>query len=148
MTLQPGTTRGILSVLSVSSMEQDHWFLQDIVSHSKWRLFTADRVPAALALLRQHEISVLLCERDLTPGTWMDMLDQIGSLSCAPALIVTSRLADERLWAEAMNLGAWDVLAKPFDRTEVIRTIKSGWQHWYDQARFHATGSNVMKAAS
>jgi len=36
---------------------------------------------------------------------------------------VTSRLADERLWAEALNLGAYDVLAKPFDSTEAMRVV-------------------------
>jgi CheY-like chemotaxis protein len=36
-----------------------------------------------------------------------------------PMLIVTSRLADDYLWAEALNLGAYDVLAKPFDASEV-----------------------------
>jgi FixJ family two-component response regulator len=42
-------------------------------------------------------------------------------------LIVTSRLADEHLWAEALNLGAYDVLAKPFDQEEVIRVLSSAW---------------------
>ena len=40
-----------------------------------------------------------------------------------PALIVTSRLADERLWAEVLNLGAFDLLSKPFDFDEATRII-------------------------
>jgi hypothetical protein len=44
--------------------------------------------------------------------------------------IVVSRLADEQLWAEALNLGDWDVLATPFDRSESIRSVASGWRHW------------------
>ena len=43
-------------------------------------------------------------------------------------MIVTSRLADERLWAEALNLGAYDVLAKPFDRTEAMRVVAAAWR--------------------
>ena len=31
-----------------------------------------------------------------------------------PLVIVASHLADDQLWAEALNLGAHDVLAKPF----------------------------------
>ncbi len=76
------------------------------------------------------------------------MLDHIRNLSSSPSLIVTSTLADERLWTEAMNLGAWDVLAKPFDRTDVIRTVKTGWQNWYYQTQTPATAVKVMKAAS
>jgi DNA-binding response OmpR family regulator len=32
-------------------------------------------------------------------------------------------LADDYLWSEALNLGAYDVLAKPFDVEEVVRTV-------------------------
>jgi FixJ family two-component response regulator len=63
-------------------------------------------------------------------------------------LIVTSRLADEHLWSVALNLGAWDVLAKPFDRSEVFRGVKSGWQHWHDQTHMRAKAAKVMTAAS
>ena len=59
-----------------------------------------------------QEIGVVICERDLSPGSWVDMLKEGRLLPNAPSLIVTSRLADDKLWAEALNLGAYDVLAK------------------------------------
>jgi len=40
-----------------------------------------------------------------------------------PLLIVASRLADERLWAEVLNLGGYDVLLKPFEPAELRRVI-------------------------
>jgi DNA-binding response OmpR family regulator len=40
-----------------------------------------------------------------------------------PPLIIADRLADERLWAEALNLGADDLLATPFDATEVWHAV-------------------------
>jgi DNA-binding response OmpR family regulator len=144
MTKQPAR----VTVLSVSPLEEDHVSLRGIFDHSTWKLFSADRVSTALALLRQYEISVVLCERDLMPGTWIDLLENVKFLSHPPVLIVTSRMADDLLWTESMNLGAWDVLPKPFDRTEIIRTIKSGWQHWYDQTRSSAKAAQVMTAAS
>ena len=51
------------------------------------------------------------------------MLEVVTILSDPPSLIATLRLADERLWAEALNLGAFDVLAKPFDSTEAMRLL-------------------------
>jgi FixJ family two-component response regulator len=83
--------------------------------------------------LRQYDISAILCAEHLGHGKWIDALDQIGVMPTPPSLIVVSRAADARLWAEALNLGAWDVLEKPLDRREVIRSVKSGWQHRYDQ---------------
>ncbi|MBZ5617232.1 MAG: response regulator [Acidobacteriia bacterium] len=139
---------GTLTVLSVSPIEGDHQSLESAIGHSRWMLFKADDLPSALALLQQREVAVVLCERDLLPGTWIDVLEQINALPSAPSLIVTSRLADERLWAEALNLGAWDVLAKPFDRSEVIRCMKSAWHHRNNQTQMPARAVQMMTAAS
>jgi DNA-binding NtrC family response regulator len=136
-----------VTVLSLSPHEIDHLSLQAIIGHSKWKLFTASDLASAVSLLHGHEISVLLCERDLRPGTWIDVLENIKFLPNAPSLIVASRLADDHLWAEALNLGAWDVLAKPFDHIGVIRSVKSAWQRWHDQTHPHAITS-ALSAAS
>jgi DNA-binding NtrC family response regulator len=151
MRKQPGIAGNpteTLTVLSVSPLEKDHLSLHAIIGHSTWRLFSAVGVPPALALLQGHEISVVLCERDLMPGTWIDMLENIKDLPHPPSLIVISRLADERLWSEALNLGAWDVLPKPFDRREVLRTVKSGWEHWHHQTHMRATAVKMITAGS
>ncbi len=124
-----------ISVLSISPIEEDHASLHTIFRHCKWVLFTADHLVAAWSYLRQHDISVSVCECDLRPGKWTDVFDHIKDVLHPPSLIVTSRLADERLWAEALNWGCWDVLAKPFDRTEVLRVVRAAWQHWYDEFR-------------
>jgi DNA-binding response OmpR family regulator len=121
--------------------------LQAIIGHSKWKLFTASDLASAVSSLQEHEISVLLCERDLRPDTWIDVLENIRFLPNPPSMIVASRLADDHLWAEALNLGAWDVLAKPFDHIGVIRSVKSAWQRWHDQMHPHATAM-TMSAAS
>jgi len=141
------STKGaeVLKVLSISPTAEDHVSLQYIVGRSTWTLFTADRLHTAVTILRENDISVIICERHLLPGQWNDVLDAINDLPNPPSLIVASRLADDRLWAEALNLGAWDVLAKPFDSTNVLRSVKSAWQHWYDQTR---KCNRVMKAAS
>ena len=151
MRQQPGiaTNRnGLVTLLSLSPLEDDHASLQGIVGHTSWMMYRADSLPAARSILRQHDISVVLCERDLMPGTWLELLGHINDLPHPPSLIVTSRLADERLWAEALNMGAWDVLAKPFDRNEVLRSVKSGWQHWHNQIQIPSVVTKVMRAAS
>ncbi|HEY2470541.1 MAG TPA: response regulator [Terracidiphilus sp.] len=142
------TNRNELTVLSVSPYEQDHASLQDIMGHSTWKLLQADKISTAKNLLHDHAVSVVVCEFQLMPGTWVDMLKHIEPMPNPPSVIVTSRLADERLWAEALNLGAWDVLPKPFDRSEVIRSVKVAWEHWYHQVPSAAAPMSVMRAAS
>jgi DNA-binding NtrC family response regulator len=107
-------------------------------NRSKWKLCRTYTLTSALAFLQAQKTPVALCEDELLPGTWRDLLRQITCLPYAPTLIVSSRLADDRLWAEALNLGVWDVLARPFDRNEVFRSVSAAWRHWKDQhsARF------------
>jgi DNA-binding NtrC family response regulator len=136
MRKQPGIasmTNAVLTVLSVSPIEEDNSSLEAIIGHSRWTLLKADKLPTAWGLLQSHDVSVVLCERDLMPGTWIDILKHIQPMPHPPSLIVTSKFADERLWVEALNLGAWDVLAKPFNRSEMIRTVKVAWDHWRRQ---------------
>ncbi len=70
---------------------------------------------------------MVLCTDEPMPGNWRDLLERLDGLAEPPALVVTSRLADDSLWAEALNLGAYDVLAEPFDRTEVVRVLSLAW---------------------
>ncbi len=115
--------------------------LEDIFSSSPWSFYpdcvwtlaSSTDLKSAWRLLRTHCFPLVLCECDLRQGTWRELLDLLKLLAKPPFLIVTSRAADERLWAEALNLGAYDVLAKPFDRTEVSRIVSLAWMHWSEQ---------------
>ena len=144
---QPGlnSRSETITILSVSPFREDHDFLQGIFGHSSWSVLPAPDLTIAQRLLHRG-VSVVLCESDLRPGTWIDVLGQVQRLPVAPSVIVTSRLADDRLWAEALNLGAYDVLANPFERTELLRSVRLAWEHW----RRAATGAppQVMTAAS
>jgi len=140
----PARARSI-TVLSVSPEPEDHRALYAIIRHSKWTLLEASGLASALSLIDRHDIAVILCERDLTPGSWTDILKYVNSLRQPPAVVVTSRLADERLWAEALNLGAQDVLVKPYDRNEVVHSVKLAWDHWFEQ---NEKAIQFMKAAS
>src|SRR3954463_14616413 len=90
-----------ITILSVSPHEQDHSPVKGLFGNSRWTVLTASNISTARALLQEHDTSVVVCECELMPGTWIDVLDHIRALSNPPVLIVTSRLADDRLWAEA-----------------------------------------------
>ena len=141
-------SNGALTALSISPIEEDHFALADIITHPLGSLLTADTVSTAKTILLRRDVSVILCERDLKPGTWIEMLEYTTSLQRPPALIVTSRLADDRLWSEVLNLGGWDVLAKPFDRCEVSRSVESAWRHRQGETNVPVQEVRAFKAAS
>jgi DNA-binding response OmpR family regulator len=145
--MPPAVNSKSLNLLFVSPIPEDHVSLDAIISQSGWKLFNAYHFSTALAILPTQDISVIVCERDLPSGLWTDLLECLKDMPRPPLLIVTSRLADEYLWAEALNLGAWDVLAKPFEHTEVVRTINTACQHWHDRLQLRspagASGSGL-----
>ncbi len=127
------TGNAAIRLLAVMPIEEDHAQLDRMLPTPKWSIHKAHTLTTAVAQLKKHgPIPLLVCDRDLWPGTWKDMLKRLDGFSDPPFLIVTSRLADEQLWAEALNLGAYDVLAKPFDAQEVNRTLTSAWFRWRD----------------
>src|SRR5689334_17346304 len=123
---------GTIPVLSASPNQEDHQLLEGIFSnrshwagyaHFRWTLYRSMTIASAVTELRERQIAIVVCEQNLVPGTWKDLLTPITRLATPPLLIVTSRLADEYLWAEAINLGAHDVLAKPIDIQEFTRIV-------------------------
>jgi DNA-binding NtrC family response regulator len=131
-------TKNMSTILSVTPVWQDHDSLRTIFhgplrNKDRWTLVTASSVEWATKMLRRDRVPIVICERDLKPGTWSDLLEQMATMPHSPLMIVTSRLADERLWSEVLNESGYDVLANPFDRTEVIRVVEGAFQHWQNQ---------------
>ena len=96
----------------------------------KWRVHLQASVESTMASLRRERIPIILCDRDRTADAWKELLEQFDGLSSPPSLIVASRLADDHLWVEALNLGAYDVLAKPFETAEVVRIFNLACLRW------------------
>jgi len=123
------TDRDCGVVLWVSHLTEDHLALQRICGETGWRTLPSHSYRGALAGIQREKPDVILCEASLPDGTWKDLLAAISGGANPPYLIVTSHLADERLWAEALNLGAYDVLVTPFDPVEVYRVVGAACRH-------------------
>jgi DNA-binding response OmpR family regulator len=111
------------SVLVVMSDDNDFQMLQEILTARGCALHACSSLAAAKLAITSSVPSVIICERDLPDGSWRRLLPAMDNVAAAPPLLVTSRFADEQLWAEVLNLGGYDVLLKPFDRAEVARVV-------------------------
>ena len=144
--IQPGI--GIDSgpaVLIISPFEADHIGFSRMLGACHCEAYAVCTCHQGLGILRERAVSIVICERDLADGTWKDILQALDTLSDRPLLIVTSRLADDHLWVEVLNLGGHDVLAKPLDHKEVALSIDSAWRNW-SQGQHHR--NRVMKACN
>ena len=129
-----------LSAIWLGLSKRDGALLHEIFHQSGWRLFTVRDRRRALACMARHSIAVVIAENDLPGCNWKTVLADLHLLACPPQLIVASPHADDHLWAEALNVGAFDVLAQPLDREEVQRVVASALRHTAD-SRPHLTAT-------
>jgi DNA-binding response OmpR family regulator len=130
---ETSTPEEVVIVLLVSPLEDDHLSLRRILDHSNWKLLETRSCGEAKKLLRENHAPVVICERNLPDGDWKTLLDELSLSPNPPRLIVSSRLADERLWAEALNVGCYDVLPTPYESEEVFRVGFLAWHSWKSQ---------------
>jgi len=107
------------TVLAVGLPDADERALRTILATMQWDAKLAANLSAGVRQLTSRSWPVVLCESSVPGGGWKVLREKTAVLSHPPALVVSSRLADEWLWAEVLNLGGYDVLPTPFDAGEV-----------------------------
>ena len=120
MTIQ----RGLATAVFVSPYDDELEILQPALEAHHRRLELAKTRTQATPLLNTPHCGIILIDSDL-PGGWKIFLQDVQARAHPPALIVVARVGDERLWAEVVNLGGYDVLAKPLDPAEVDYVISA-----------------------
>ena len=112
-----------VSALLVGEYENERLFLQRIFRDAGWRLWEAPDRSGALDCLSRYPVQVVISQKDGPRWHWKEVLHDLCSLGRPPQLIVTSRTADDQLWAEVLNVGGYDVLPQPLNRDEVERVV-------------------------
>jgi DNA-binding NtrC family response regulator len=141
------TSEARTHLMVISPFDDDLVSLLKILSHTSWAVYWWTNCADAMAMLRDNIPPVVLCERDLIDGSWLSLLAQVNSLSEQPEFIITARLVDEGLWAEALSLGAYDVLAKPFDAAEVVRVIGFAYRFWHSKLPRRLPNAKLARGA-
>lgn len=112
-------------ILFISGQKQDARRLSRMLNALPLTLDHAVDIRDARLMLRQQSYQVILTEASLPDGQWQDVLRLAREHSQEPEVIVTDAQADARLWAEALNLGAYDLLIQPFREPEVRRILSN-----------------------
>lgn len=119
-----------VSALAVGAKDGDQVDLEKIFTEWGWKLHRVRTRSEARAFLDGTPVGVVISKRELPEGSWREMLDDLMQRSEPPPLVVTSRLADDALWAEVLNMGGYDVLAEPLDTEEVTRVVSAAARHF------------------
>ena len=120
-----------VTVMYVGTLAGDFHALDDICRKAGWYLCRAATVREALLRLYRVSTPVVISDSSVADGDWRLLLEGVEPLPRPPHIIVSSRLADECLWAEVLNLGGFDVLSTPFAASEVHHVVRCAWDSWH-----------------
>ena len=110
-------------ILFISGRHEDARHLSEMLHALPLKLEHVPSLEHARTRLRRQEYDVILTEAALPDGQWLDVLHLVRQCPRETEVIVTDPQADARFWAEALNLGAYDLLAQPFYEPEVRRIL-------------------------
>jgi DNA-binding NtrC family response regulator len=110
-------------ILYISGRHDDARRLSRMLDSLPMDIDHVDDLQQARAKLPNLEYEVILTEAALTDGNWLDALHLARDSSRNIQVIVTDPRGDAHFWAQALNMGAYDVLAQPFYEPEVRRIL-------------------------
>jgi DNA-binding NtrC family response regulator len=110
-------------ILFISGRHEDARHLSKMLHALPLKLEHVPSLEHARTRLRRQEYDVILTEAALPDGKWLDVLHLVRECPRETEVIVTDRQADAHFWTEALNLGAYDLLAQPFYAPEVRRIL-------------------------
>jgi hypothetical protein len=121
--LQPGALRLFRKEPPRGSISRRERLSAD--TRQGWTLHLAHTRGSALAVLREKAHSGRHCWNGLCrAGDWKDLFAALELLPHNPLLLVPSRLADEHLWVEVLNLSGHDIV--PCSRLTRSSTSRTG----------------------
>lgn len=87
---------------------------------------TCQEAKAALSLEQLPDI--IFAGTSFDDGTWRDVLNIARQVNPRMAVVITTRLADIRLYLDAMEEGAADYIVPPFAAYDVAHVVRSAIQ--------------------
>ena len=116
-------------ILVLSGRRDEARLLTQMLHDLPLTLEVAENVEQARAKLPRDDYQAVLTEASLPDGDWLDVLHLIRECPHEANVVVTSPQADAALWAHALNLGVYDVIAQPYYEPEVRRILTNACGH-------------------
>lgn len=121
------------NILFISERSDDAQRLTQMLRPLPLQIHYAESLRQARTRLREDEFDLILTEARLPDGNWLDVLHAARDCPREVQVVVTDAVADARFWAEALNLGAYDLLTQPFYEPEVKRILWNACSHSAEQ---------------
>ncbi len=98
--------------------------LEMVLAAEGYQVLAAPEAEAALSLLESHDVDAVLCDLRMPGIDGMELLPQLIRRLPGVPVILMSAYGSTDLAVEAMQAGAYDYLAKPFQPSEILLTLR------------------------
>ncbi len=123
-------------LVAIIQNSYDSETLRQLAAIYGWRISIVGSSDAAIALLKEQPIPLVICDRDLAGEAWPDVLAKVAAQPQAVCVLLASSVMDDYLWHQVIRHNGYDVVAKPFQPEELRRAVTfawswRGWAHRY-----------------
>jgi DNA-binding NtrC family response regulator len=105
--------------------------LSEALKEAGYNVLTAANGKEAYAIIQSQALDLLLCDwrmPEMDGGALLKLLSDDGRLVDLPVLVMTAHGTSNNA-IEAIQFGAYDFIAKPFDLDDVLVTIRRALEH-------------------
>ena len=122
-----------VNVLVVDDEESVRNLLQRILNEAGYNVDTAADGQEALYKISLGEIHVVLADIKMPNMSGLEVLRKLTADSPDYCVIMVTSTTDLKTAVEALKLGAYDYITKPFDRNEVTQKVLKAISKWKRQ---------------
>lgn len=108
-----------LKVLVTSCDPETRWGVAKILGKSGIDLLFSSTVSEAKEILARQRICLVFSEAELPDGGFRDILSHVARSVAKVPVVVLSRLDEWDQYLEAMRLGAFDYVTRPYHPAEI-----------------------------
>jgi AmiR/NasT family two-component response regulator len=124
-----GQASALMPVLLASERDDDYQTLQALLHNTRWSVARALSWGEASSFCGRVVNPVVLVDRHFQGSDWRFTVASLLNPTANCCLILLSDVSDPYLWNELVQYGGFEVLARPFERSEVLRTLAFAQKH-------------------
>ena len=114
-------------VMLISGLPCDFGSLRDMLRAAKVTLHRSASVRAAIPMLRQVPVPVVLVTSECD---WRGAIEQFDDSVGRPAVVVLLPRDDPQQWAEALKSGAFEAISFGVRRDRLLWTVTAAYRRW------------------
>ncbi|MCW5830616.1 MAG: sigma-54-dependent Fis family transcriptional regulator [Deltaproteobacteria bacterium] len=137
------TRAGIASILVVEDDPAQRRLLERQIVEQGYYLVSAGSIAEAAAHLADKRFDVALVDVRLPDGSGLDLISRIRSLDGETQVIVMTAHGTMSMAIEALRLGAYDFLPKPYSIEKLRITVKNAVEHRRMSSELHTLRDTV-----